>query len=87
MSLSFPYFHQVSRLQTPQPGSAYQCLSGSAGQHKAGDQPARIPQVVELGRDNGMRGQEDGSVSVTNKDACVVVSPWVLKESKGREEN
>ena len=48
----------------------HQGLRGGSGQGKAGNQPARVPKVVELGGDDGMRGEENGPVGMRDKDAC-----------------
>lgn len=46
-----------------------ECLRCRAGDGKTGDQPCRVAQVVELGGNVGVRGQQDGAVAVSNKDA------------------
>ncbi len=73
-SVLFTKRNRLAAVYRRAPSSTHQGLGGRSGKGKAGDQPARVPQVVELGCDDGMRGEEDGPVGVRDKDACSFIS-------------
>lgn len=69
MSLSLAYCKQspVSLLGREYHCMAYQSLGGCSSKGKAGDQPRRILQVVELGGNDGVCGEKNGAVNLSDE--------------------
>lgn len=69
MSLSLAYCKEslVSFLSRAFHCMAYQSLGGCSSERKAGDQPCRILQVVELGGNDGICGEQNGAVNLSDE--------------------
>lgn len=69
MSLSLAYCKQslVSFLSRGFHSMAYQSLGGCSSKRKAGDQPCRILQVVELGGNDRICGEKDRAVDLSDE--------------------
>lgn len=69
MSLSLAYCKQslVSLLSREFHCMPYQSLGGCSSKREAGDKPRRILQVVELGGNDGICGEENGAVDLSDE--------------------
>jgi hypothetical protein len=68
MSLSFTYFTYGQLHTQPETWPTYQHLSGSTSYREADEEPTRLAQNVELGRDNRMCREHERPVGVRGED-------------------